>query len=199
MYPEAIEQLIKSFSRLPSVGRRTAERFVFQLLHRGKGEVKKMVGALNRLEEEIKSCSVCWDFSDADPCATCTHPNRNNALICIVARPQDKRVILDSGVFDGQFHVLRGVARAEDPETLGTLKVTELFTRIKQGGVQEVILGLNPDIHGETTMMFLEARIKAYFPHITITRLARGLPIGSDIAYADDVTLSSAFQHRQKK
>lgn len=199
MYPESIEQLIKAFSKLPSVGRRTAERFVFKLLHSGRGDVRKLVLALTRLEKDIKSCELCWDFSESDPCATCTDPRRQKHLLCVVAHSQDKQVILQSGVYEGHFQILRGVARAEDPDTMNKLKVTQLFTRIKDHGISEVILALNPDIHGETTMMFLEGRIKQYFSTVKISRLARGLPIGSDIAYADDVTLDSAFKFRQEK
>lgn len=196
MYSQSIEQLIRSFSRFPSVGRRTAERFVFHLLRSGKKDVAELTLALKGLIEYIKSCEICWDFSDTNPCTICAHSKRNTTQICVVAHPQDVQVFEKPRMYQGLYHVLRGTLRPDAPESISYLKVHELFARLSQGTIQEVVLALNPDLPGETTMMFLEKQILTRHPQIKITRLARGLPMGSDMQYADEITLESAFTNR---
>lgn len=196
MYPIPIEQLIKAFSRLPSVGRRSAERFVFHLLKSGKKDVAELGSALQNLVKNIESCKSCWDFSDTTPCTICSNPQRNKAMICVVAEPQDMRALERTGNYQGLYHILRGTVNP-DHEHLGkNLKILELVTRIKNDSATEVILALNPDLRGETTMMFLEKKLKQEFPNLIVSRLARGLPMGSDLQYADEITLSSALEHR---
>lgn len=199
MYPIPIEQLIKAFTKLPSVGRRTAERFVFYLLKSGKKDVVELSAALKHLVQYIKSCEQCWDFSDASPCKVCTDLKRNSALLCVVAEPQDQRALERTGAFNGQYHILRGTLNPEREHIAQHLKIAELISRIKDQQVSEVILALNPDLRGETTMMYLERNLKKSYPNLTISRLARGLPMGSDMQYADEVTLSSALKHRTKQ
>lgn len=196
MYPIPIEQLIKAFSRLPSVGRRSAERFVFHLLKSGKKDVAELGSALQNLVKNIESCKSCWDFSDATPCSICSNPQRNKTTICVVAEPQDMRALERTGNYQGLYHILRGTVNP-DHEHLGkNLKILELVTRVKNDSATEVILALNPDLRGETTMMFLEKKLKLEFPNLIVSRLARGLPMGSDLQYADEITLSSALEHR---
>ncbi len=196
-YSPPIEQLIQAFSKLPTVGRRTAERFVFYLLKSGKKDVGELTLALKDLIDSIKSCEKCFIFSDTSPCVTCSNTKRDNSIICVVAEPQDMQAIEKTNTYNGLYHILRGTLKAESLDAIPPhLKIKELLIRIKNSDVKEVILALNPDMSGETTMIFLERQLKKHVPHTTISRLARGLPMGSDLQYADDVTLQSALENR---
>ncbi len=196
MYAKPIRQLIQAFSRLPSVGQRTAERFVFYLLKSGKKDVSELTLALKELIEQVKSCSVCWDFSDHSPCAICANKERHTGVICVVQEPQDVQALERTNSFRGLYHILRGTIEPDDMENLRYLKMNELVLRAKNEQIKEVILALNPTLPGETTMMYIEQQIKKALPEIKITRLARGLPMGSDLQYADTITLESALKHR---
>ncbi len=196
MYSDSIEQLIKAFTALPTVGQRTAERFVFHLLKKGKKDVAELTIALKDLMDNIQSCEICWDFSDSSPCHFCSDPKRDPKMICVVAQPQDRESIDRSGAYHGQYHILRGTLRPHDEGIAKYLKINQLMHRIQKNQVDEVVLALNPDINGETTMMYLERQIKKVKPDIKVTRLARGLPMGSDLQYADEITLGSALKNR---
>jgi len=195
-YSKSIEQLIRAFSKLPSVGPRTAERFVFHLLKSGKKDAAEITNALKGLISNIKSCEMCWDFSDTSPCSLCSDVKRNTSTICVVTESQELQQIEKTGAFTGRYHVLRGVIKPGNPESVKYLKVRELLARLKDESIQEIILALNPDLPGETTMLYLQNAIKKETPNIKITRLARGLPMGSDLQYADEITLGSALKHR---
>lgn len=198
-YSKSIQNLINSFRKLPSVGHRTAERFVFYLLKSGKKEVAEITLALKELIDNVKSCENCWDFADTNPCAVCSNKLRDQSLLCIISEPQDIPVIEKTRAFNGLYHVLRGVVEA-DAHDLEKLKIKELFTKLeKTNTITEIILALNPDLAGETTMLFLEKRIPELNKNIKITRLARGLPMGSDLQYADEITLGSAIKNRTIK
>lgn len=196
MYPIAIEHLIRSFMKLPSVGRRTAERFVFYLLKSGKKDVAELTGSLQELMSHIQSCTECWDFTDKTPCVICADTKRDVATICVVAESQDIRALERTNAYKGRYHVLRGTIDTEEEQLGKGLKIRELIERIKKQSASEIILALNPDLRGETTMMFLEKKLRVELPALKITRLARGLPMGSDLQYADEITLSSALKHR---
>ena len=195
MYSKSIQQLITAFCRLPSVGERTAERFVFYLLKSGKKPVGELTLALKGLMDNIKSCEECWNFSDQSPCVICADKVRDHNTICIVAEPQDIIPFEKTGMFHGVYHVLRGVIKPES-DNRTALKVNNLLTRLKGSLVKEIILAFNPDLNGENTMMYLQNEIKKNFTDIKITRLARGLPMGSDLQYADEITLGSALKNR---
>lgn len=213
MYSKSIQNLIDSFRRLPTVGQRTAERFVFYLLKSGKKEVGEITLALKELIDNVKSCETCWDFSDNNPCAICSNKSRDTSLLCVVSEPQDIPVIERTGMYKGLYHVLRGLVEAGDEEGMERIKIKELFEKIKNTppsipplkgegqGVRfkEMILALNPDLSGETTMLYLEREIKKLNPNLKITRLARGLPMGSDLQYADEITLGSALKNRTER
>lgn len=194
MYARPIERLIQALTKLPSVGPRTAERFVFYLLKSGKRDVAELTLALKQLIESVKSCEVCWDFSDRSPCHICTNEKRNQELICVVAESQHLHAIEKMGEYDGVFHVLRGTISPDDEGSLGRIKIPELLDRAINA--KEVILALNPDLSGETTMMYLEKKLAEKNPTLKITRLARGLPMGSDVQYADEITLGNALKNR---
>jgi recombination protein RecR len=197
MYARPIRQLIEAFAKLPGVGARTAERYAAHLLKSGRREVKELADALEAVVREVKSCAVCWDFSDASPCAICADQRRDPAAIAVVAEPHDVRALERSGAYRGRYHILRGLPDPTDEATLAGLKIRELVARLAdRQNIREVILAFNPDVAGETTMLYLDCLIRAEAPHIRVTRLARGLPMGSDLRYADDITLGSALKHR---
>ena len=196
MYPLPIQQLINAFVKLPGVGQRTAERFVFHLLKAGKKDAADLANALQHILETVKSCATCWDFSDRSPCAICADIKRDQTTICVVEEPQALQTIEKTSEYHGLYHVLRGTIQPDDEESVPLLKINELLKRVEAGAVKEVILALNPDLTGETTMMFLQNRLKEVNPRLTISRLARGLPMGSNLQYADEITLGSALKHR---
>lgn len=199
MYSEPIQQLIRTFSRLPSVGQRTAERFAFYLLKSGKKDVAELTLALKNLIEQIKSCEICWDFTDQSPCKICTEKKRNQQVICVVQEPQDKQAIEKIDAFDGRYHILRGLIRPNFKHDTKMIKSNELFARLKQDkNITELILALDPTLEGETTTMYIETYVKKHHPSIHLSRLARGLPVGSDLNYADEITLLSALKNRTK-
>ena len=161
MYARPIDKLIRALCRLPSVGERTAGRFVFFLLKAGKKEVGELIHALTDVMEHVQSCETCWDFSDTSPCAICANPRRTTSVLCVVEEPQDVQVIERSGAYDGRYHVLRGTVRPEDELGLRALKIPELLARITRPEMKEVVLAFNPDLPGETTMMYLAKKLTA--------------------------------------
>ncbi len=182
------------------MGERTAERYVFRLLKSGKGEVNELRAALDELLKNTKSCELCWNFADSTPCPVCANTKRDHATVCVVADPQDVPAIEKTDQFNGVYHVLRGVLEVDNEENFAKVKIRELLKRshpMAKIKVTEIILALNPDLPGETTAMYLEKNIKKINPKIKITRLARGLPMGSDLQYADEITLGSALKNRK--
>ncbi len=193
MYSKSVQQLITAFAKLPSVGERTAERFVFYLLKSGKKDAAEITLALKSLIDNVKSCETCWDFTDSVTCTICADKTRDRQTICVVAEAQDVQTIEKTGEYQGVYHILRG-SLASDIDNSSELKIKELLDRTKTA--KEIILALNPDLAGENTMMYLAQKIKKNNPKIKITRLARGLPMGSNLQYADEITLSSALKNR---
>jgi recombination protein RecR len=193
MYSPTINKLISALKKLPSVGQHTAERFVFYWLKSGKAEVNELKNAIDDLLKNTKSCGVCWNFSDTNPCPICSDKKRDDSIICVVSDPSELHAIEQTGGYNGGYHVLRGVL---DEDEKDGLKSEELFRRIINKKPKEIILALNPDMQGETTMLFLQQKIRAISDKIKITRLARGLPMNSDLKYADEITLTSAIKNR---
>lgn len=197
MYSPSINKLINALKKLPSVGQHTAERYVFHLLKSGKSEVNELKNALDNLLKNTKSCELCWNFSDFNPCEICTNKERDKNQICIVSESTSVAALEKTAQFKGVYHVLRGIIDASDENTMKELKLIELLKRVKDNDeVSEIIMALNPDILGETTMLYLEKQIKQINPQIKVTRLARGLPMGSDLQYSDEITLGSALKNR---
>jgi len=200
MYSKSIQNLIGAFRKLPTVGQRTAERFVFYLLKSGKKEVGEITLALKELIDNVKSCEMCWDFSNTNPCAICSNKTRDISLLCVISEPQDIPVLERTGMYNGLYHVLRGLVEPGGEEEMERIKIKELFKRIEADKeIKELILALNPDLSGETTMLFLQKKVRELNPNIKITRLARGLPMGSDLQYADEITLGSALKNRTER
>jgi len=196
-YSESIKNLIDEFNKLPGIGPKTAERLVFYLLNQPKSELDKFGQALQHLKDKVLTCSQCQNFSETDPCRICGNSKRSLGVICVVATPQDLLAIEKIGDYQGVYHVLGGTIDPLEGITPDRLKIKELLARISKDNVKEIILALNPDLPGETTMLYL-AKVIKQFRGVKITRLARGLPIGSNIEYADEITLSSALKGRKE-
>jgi len=202
MYSQSINNLISKLKKLPSVGQHSAERFVFYWLKSGKKDVTELMLTLKELIDTVKSCEICWNFDDITPCSICANPKRDQTTICVVEKIQDLAALEQLNEYTGIYHVLRGHLDPADEEGLVKIKFAELLNRIKNSSeqknksIQEVILALNPNLAGETTMLFITNELKKINPTIKISRLARGLPMGSDLQYADEITLGSALKNR---
>lgn len=192
-FPPTMQKLIDEFSRLPTIGPKTAERFVFYLL-RYPQHILALTGALADLKEKVTTCQECFTFSEKSPCYICSNPKRDRSVMCVVASTTDLAAMENTGHYQGLYHVLGGTIDALDQNI--PLTTNQLEARLKQGGITEVILAFNPDVDGEGTILFLQKLIAPL--GIKTTRLARGLPMGSDLVYADEVTLSSALDNRRE-
>ncbi len=208
MNPSLTQTFAEMLEKWPGVGPRTAERFVYHLLRQPKEEIQKLIAFLSQIKENIKICPVCQNFSLVSPCEICADPRRDKSLICVVAEPPDIAAIEKTAEYRGLYHILGGVINAPEGITPENLKIKELIQRIKNltaGRAKpiEIILALNATIEGETTSLYL-ARLLKPLPagqaglRVKITRLARGLPQGSDLQYADAVTLSNALKGRRE-
>lgn len=194
-FPPSIENLIQEFKKLPGIGEKTAERFVFHLLGRGREASIRLGDALFALDRSIRTCMSCRSVSETDPCRICRDPSRRDDELCIVADQQGLSAIERTGAYRGKYFVLGGLLAPIEGITPETLGIDKLDDRLRGGVVRELLLAVNPTIEGEATMSYLSRR---YAPVISkITRLARGLPRGADLEYADDVTLSDALIGRR--
>jgi len=196
-YPEIIQNLINQFAKLPSIGPKSAERLVFHLLYRPQGELHDFSQAIDHLKENIKQCHICFNLSENNPCYICTNQKRDKNIICVVTKPQDVAIIEKTGSFEGVYHILGGNINPLENITPQKIKIKELLERIKYNNIKEIILALNPNMEGETTSLYLTKLIKQ-IPNIKITRLARGLPMGADLEYADEITLENALKERKE-
>jgi len=193
---EPVTKLVEAFNKLPGIGPKSAQRLTYYLLGRPEEEAKVLAEAILALKEKIRLCSVCFNITDCDPCRICQDKERDQSKICVVERPSDVLPLERTGKYNGVYHVLHGSispAQGIGPEEL---KAKELLSRLQDGSVTEVILAANPNLEGETTAMYLRRMILPL--GIRITRLARGLPFGADLEYADDMTLSQALEDRQE-
>lgn len=194
--PEPVERLIEEFSRLPGIGPKTASRLAFYLLRAPKDQAAQLAEALQQLRERITFCQVCYNISEMSPCPICADDTRDHGLICVVEEPLDVVAVERTREFRGVYHVLHGVISPVDGVGPEDLKIEPLLDRIRQGGVREVIVATNPNMEGEATAMYL-ARLLAPMG-VRATRLARGLPMGSDLEYADEITLLRALEGRRE-
>ena len=195
-YPPSIEKLIAAFLALPGIGRKTAERLAFFLLYQPKPDLEAFATALTTLKDGIVFCQQCGNATDTNPCQICSSSRRNQSVICVVARPQELTTIERIGQYEGVYYVLGGVIDPIAGSTPDKLNIKNLLSRVSTGKIREVILAFNPDMAGETTMLYLTKQLKTY-NNLKISRLARGLPTGSDIEYADDITIGDALRGRR--
>lgn len=195
--PKPIKNLIFYFNKLPGIGTKTSEKFVFDLLKKDQKDIEGFARALLDLKKEIAVCNTCYNFSEFSSCEICSDERRNKKMICVVSRPQDIHSIETTRKFNGVYHVLGGTIDNFGGITPDKLNIVSLVERLKNNVVEELIFAFNPDMEGETTIMYLK-KLLENFKDIKITRLGRGLPMGADIEYADEVTVSNAIEFRNK-
>jgi recombination protein RecR len=195
-YPEPVARLIDALQRLPGIGPKTAQRLTFFLLKRPVEEVRELSEALVAVKDRIVSCQVCFNVTDQDPCRICADPARDAGLLCVVEEPNDLLAMERTGEYRGQYHVLLGALSPLDGIGPEDLKIREFLARLERGGISEVILATNPNVEGEATALFLARLVRPL--GVRVTRIARGLPVGGDLEYADQVTLSKALEGRRE-
>ncbi len=191
-----IEGLITEFTKLPGIGRKTAQRLSFFVLAMPDQEARALAEAILQVKDRARFCSRCFNITDQDPCEICSDESRDATRICVVEEPSNILAIERTGSFRGTYHVLLGALSPLDGVTPERLKIGELLSRVSNGAVKEVILATNPNTKGEMTAQYLTEVLKPF--HIRVTRIAYGLPIGSDIEFADEVTLTKALEGRRE-
>ena len=196
-YPSSIQNLIDHFSKLPTVGPKTAERYVFYLLKQHPESLQAFAQALAELKEKTTVCQTCLAIAEKSPCPICSDAKRNKSLVCLVADTRDMLAVESSRQYNGLYFILGGVINAIEGVKPEQLNIKQMLARLKTAPVvKEIILALNPDLEGETTAMYMAKLLKPY--KIKITRLAKGLPMGADLEYADEITLSNALKYRSE-
>jgi len=193
---DVIGKLVQEFARLPGIGPKSAQRIVFYLLRSNEEQAKALAEALLSLKQRINLCSVCCNVTESDPCPVCRNPQREISQVCIVEQPQDIIALEHTGVYKGLYHVLHGAISPTEGVGAGDIRIRELLTRLQANTVKEVILATNTNMEGEQTAMYLSRAITPL--GIKVTRLARGLPFGTELEYADDVTLTRALEGRSE-
>lgn len=190
---ETLERLIRELSKLPGIGRKTAQRLAFYLLKQPLSEIQILTRTLTDLKEKIRFCSVCYNITETDPCAICSNSRRDSSVICVVEEANDVLAIERTEQYRGLYHVLGGVINPLEGIGPDKLRIGELIGRI-QPHVHEVILAINPNVQGDATILYIQEKLMTY--PVKVTRIARGIPIGSDLEFADQVTLTRALEGR---
>jgi recombination protein RecR len=194
--PEPVARLIEAFAQLPGIGPKTASRLTFYLLRRPAAQAEALADALCALKQKIVFCSTCFNITETSPCAICQDEGRDQSIICVVEEPLDVLAIDRTGEYRGLYHVLHGAISPVEGVGPDELRINELLARLKARPVQEVLLATNPNLEGEATAMYLARLLQPL--GVRVTRLARGLPIGGDLEYADAVTLGRALEGRRE-
>ena len=195
-YTKPLARLIEYFQKLPSIGPKSAQRMAFQVLKMPKEEVEKFAAALLEAKETIKYCDICFNISADNPCEICSNPNRDKSIICVVCEAKDLIAIEKTNEYKGVYHVLQGMISPLDGIGPEDLRLKELVQRVAQNDVKEVILALNPSVEGEATSMYLARILKPF--NVKISRIAFGLPIGGELEYVDELTLTRALEGRRE-
>lgn len=191
---EALERTIEELAKLPGMGRKSAQRIAMHLLKRDEGEVFKLADALVHLKKSTKSCSICFIVTDRDPCPICSNPKRNSNQICVVEDLKDVYAIERTNEFKGRYHVLGGVISPMENLGPDQIRVKELVKRVAEEEIEELIMALNPDAEGEATSFYIQKLLRPF--EVKITRIAQGIPLGSELEFVDEATLSRAFEGR---
>jgi recombination protein RecR len=197
-YTQSIQNLIDRFASLPGIGARSAERIAFHLLKQRPEEAMRLADAIRDVKTRIKHCSICFNLTEADPCSICTDASRDQGLVCVVEQPKDLLALESAGLYKGVYHVLLGRIAPLDDVHPEDVTVDALMNRVASGKVRELIMGTNPNLEGDGTALHIQNMIAEKFPQVQITRLARGLPAGSNIEYANRNILADAISGRQK-
>jgi recombination protein RecR len=197
-YTQSIQNLMNQLASLPGIGMRSAERIAFHLLKQKPEEAMKLAEAIHDVKTRIKHCSVCYNLTEQDPCEICSSPARDQALVCIVEQPKDLLALESTGLYRGVYHVLLGRIAPLEGMDPSDLTIEALMHRLASGTIRELIMGTNPNMEGDGTALHLQNLISQRFPNVQVTRLARGLPAGSNIEYANRNILADAISGRQK-
>jgi recombination protein RecR len=194
--PQPVQRLINELARLPGIGPKSAARLTFYLLRGGTDQALDLAEALRELRERTRFCSLCFNITEADPCLICQSAEREATLLCVVEEPLDVLAIERARVYHGRYHVLHGAISPVEGIGPEDLKIEELINRVKGGQFKEIILATNPTLEGESTALYLQRRLMS--ENVKLTRLARGLPVGGDLEYTDEITLGRALEGRQE-
>jgi len=195
-YSPSIEKLIESFEKLPSIGHKTAQRLAFYMLDQSKEEIKEFTDSIINAKNNLKFCSKCFNISDTDPCNICSNMKRDQSVICVVEEVKDVLAMERTHEYNGVYHVLHGSISPMNGIGPEQIKIKELLARLMDGTVKEIILATNPRVEGEATSMYISKLVKPL--GIKVTRIARGIPIGGDLEYTDEVTLAKALEGRSE-
>ena len=194
-YAAPVQTLIEEFKKLPGIGFKSAQRLAFHIIRASKNDAERLAHAILQLKESIRYCSICNNITDIDPCRYCSDPSRDRSIICVVEEPHNLIAIEKTREFHGLYHVLLGVLSPLQGIGPEQLRIQGLLERIKDGTVKEVIIATNPSVEGEATALYLSKLIKP--SDIKVTRIAMGVPVGGDLDYADEVTVSKALEGRR--
>ena len=192
----AINRLIQELNKLPGIGPKSAQRLTYHLLRAPDEQTRLLAEAILSVKQKIRLCSVCFNVTDSDPCLICRNDQRDRTMICVVEQPQDILALEHTGIYKGLYHVLHGAISPTEGVGANDVRIKELTERLQDGSVSEIILATNPNLEGEQTAMYLNHLISPM--GIRVTRLARGLPFGTELEYADDTTLTRAIEGRQE-
>ena len=195
-FPAALQELADSFARLPGIGGKSAQRLAFHVLGMTEGEAQAFADAIVEAKRTVHTCPVCQNLTDRELCPICANDERDKSVICVVAEPRDVIAMERSREFKGVYHVLHGVLSPLNHVTQEDIRIKELLQRVADGTVKEVIMATNPDTEGEATAMYISRLLRPM--EVKVTRLAYGVPVGSQLEYADEVTLSRALEGRQE-
>ena len=196
MHAAAIEKLIEKFEQFPGVGRKSAERMAFYVLERMSDEdAFSFATVITEAKEKVNFCSVCQNLTDTDPCAVCTSPKRDKSVICVVESPEDVSAIENTNEYNGLYHVLHGALSPMDGIGPDDIRINELLLRLSDGTVKEIIMATNPTVNGTATAVYISKLLVPF--DVRVTRIAHGIPVGSDLEYADKITLIKAMEGRQ--
>jgi recombination protein RecR len=194
--PESLQQLIDQFKRLPGIGGKSAQRLAFHVLRTPRDEAERLCEAIRQVKDRVTYCTVCNNITDIDPCGVCADETRDRRSICVVEEPQNVNVIEKTGGHRGTYHVLMGAISPLSGVGPDDLKIKGLLARIAEGGIEEIILATNPTVEGEATAIYLARLLKPL--GVRVTRIAMGIPVGSDLEYADDLTMTRALEGRRE-
>ena len=189
-----LNRLIAALKQLPGVGEKTAVRYAFHILNADQEDIRELMGSIKRVREELRLCSSCFNLTDIDPCAICSDPKRESRKLCIVETPLDLMSVEKSGRFRGMYHVIHGLLSPLEAIGPDDIRLKDLIDRVESGGIEEIILALNPTIEGEATANYLAERIRS--KNVKVSRIACGIPIGGSLEYADPLTMSRALENR---
>ena len=194
VFIEPIGRLMNEFSKLPGVGKKTAQRYAYRVINMSEGEARAFADAIVDVKRKVRFCKVCGNFTENEVCDVCL--NRDKSTICVVKEPKDVVALEKLHEYKGVYHVLHGVIDPMNGVSPNDIRIKELLARVAEGGVQEVIMATNPDVEGEATAMYIAKLLKPL--GVTVTRISRGVPVGSELEYADEATLARALSERKQ-